>query len=100
MSGSESENAIVVSKDMMIGTPNPANKVTVDGETIKMCSACRHDKPMGEFVGSTPRHEGQEMRTCAECRARNRKIPIGNPKMSRSAAKRMDIFETADIEVG
>lgn len=106
MSGSESESlgAIVLNENIMRIT-NTAKKAAADSETIeKQCSACRHHKSIKEFIGSTPRHEGQEMRTCAECRERNRKIPLGNNSKEpmgyfrepRSAKR----FEPVEVEVG
>lgn len=82
MSDSESDHsneAIVVGKTIM-KTPNAANKSPANGDAEKkMCSACRSYKLLKEFVGATPRHEGQELRTCIDCRMRNRKVPLNEP---------------------
>lgn len=83
MSNSESEpfnDAIVVGKN--VSSPSVVSKGSTDGDTEKMCSACRHHKAIKEFVGLTPRNEGQEMRTCTDCRTRNRKPPMETFKES------------------
>lgn len=89
MSDSESDHsneAIVVGKTIM-KAPNAVNKSPANGDAEKKrCSACRSYKLLKEFVGATPRHEGQELRTCTDCRMRNRKVPLNE---SMSLAKTM-----------
>lgn len=77
MSGSESEalSAIVVNRSITISSPRGVNSAIKPNEGSKICSSCKLDKAMSEFVGTSTRHKGQEMRTCGECRTKNLRVP-------------------------
>lgn len=95
MSGSESEalSAIVV------GSPKSVNEAITLSEDTKLCSSCRHDKAISHFIGSSSRHKGQEMRTCAECRIKNTRVPVRRYKKRMPVAKK-SAPENTNAEVG